>query len=263
MVYQPKSATGYQTLITWRQAGEIYHRAKNFTRDYLNRISDSRLVAHINDSARSVQRNIEEGYKRATTKEYVQFLGFSRGSLEELKGDFEELKREWREGIRWGDKGERRVTGIRDEVTRGEVAREAVTRGEVARGEVARGEVARGSVISGGATRGSVTRDSVARDSVIRGVAIKEIDGILDLIYGEDCMIGRQIMALEDKMISEKTLPRSDMVRRSWNKSGFGDKRFWAIAEDKFGLRRDERGIVRRVDKGDADKEDVDKGKEG
>ncbi len=235
MVYQPKSATGYQTLITWKQAGEIYHRAKDFTGGYLNRISDSRLVAHINDSARSVQRNIEEGYKRATTKEYVQFLGFSRGSLEEMKGDFEELKREWREGIKWGNRGERRET-----VIRGEVAGAAVTGDSVTRDAVTRDSV----------TRIEVTRDAVTRDSVIRDAVIKEIGGILDLIYGEDCMIGRQIASLEDKMVSEKTLPRSDMVRRSWNKSGFGDKRFWAIAEDKFGLKKDERGIVRRVDKG-------------
>ncbi len=30
--------------------------------------------------------NIEEGYKRPTTKEYLIFIGFSQGSLEEIKG---------------------------------------------------------------------------------------------------------------------------------------------------------------------------------
>ena len=39
-------------------------------------------------SARSVVRNIEEGYVRTSTKEYISFLGFSAGSLEELIGDF-------------------------------------------------------------------------------------------------------------------------------------------------------------------------------
>ena len=139
MVYQPKNPVGYRILLTWKQAGGIYGRAKDFTRNYLDGIPDRRLVAHINDSARSVQRNIEEGFKRATTKEYVQFLGFSRGSLEELKGDFEELKREWREGIRWADKGN------------------------------------------------------------IRGEVIIEIEELLDLIYGQDCMMGRQIITLETK----------------------------------------------------------------
>ena len=97
MVYEPKSPMGYKELLTWRQAGEIYRRTKDFTRDHLDVRRDMRLIGHMNDSARSVQRNIEEGYKRASTREYVQFLGFSRASLEELKGDFEEFKREWKE----------------------------------------------------------------------------------------------------------------------------------------------------------------------
>ena len=105
MIYMPRDPVGYKNLIVWSQAGKIYRGTKDFTRKFLDGRSEYRLVGHMNDSARSVQRNIEEGYKRATTKEYIQFLGFSRASLEELKGDFEELKREWREGIRWGNKG--------------------------------------------------------------------------------------------------------------------------------------------------------------
>jgi hypothetical protein len=33
-----------------------------------------------------VVSNIEEGYKRPTTKEYLDFLGFSQASLEEVRG---------------------------------------------------------------------------------------------------------------------------------------------------------------------------------
>ena len=33
-------------------------------------------------------RNIEEGYARTSTREYISFLGFSAGSLEELIGDY-------------------------------------------------------------------------------------------------------------------------------------------------------------------------------
>ena len=98
MVYQPKNPIGYKQLLTWQQAGQILRQVKEFAHNYLFKYDDRRLVTHLIDSARSVQRNIEEGYKRATTKEYVEFLGFSRGSLEELKGDFEELKREIKEG---------------------------------------------------------------------------------------------------------------------------------------------------------------------
>lgn len=45
----------------------------------------------VNDAARSVVANIEEGYKRPTTKEYLDFLGFSQGSLEEVKGDIKRI----------------------------------------------------------------------------------------------------------------------------------------------------------------------------
>lgn len=41
----------------------------------------------MDDSTRSVKRNIEEGWKRPTTKEYLDFLGYSQASLEEVKGD--------------------------------------------------------------------------------------------------------------------------------------------------------------------------------
>lgn len=193
MVYQPKNPIGYRTLLTWKQSGDIYHKAKNFTRSYLIRIKDDRLTAHINDSARSVQRNIEEGYKRSTTKEYVQFLGYSRASLEELKGDFEELKREWQEKLRWPAK------------------------------------------------------------DLMRNKAIKEISALLDLIYGEDCMIGRQIASLENKMVKEKTLPRSEMIQRSRKKAGSADKRFWNLVETKYGIKRDEKGIIRRGTKKGSD----------
>lgn len=54
--------------------------------------SEHRLIAQMDDCARSVIRNIEEGFKRPTTKEYLEFLGFSQGSLEELKGDIRDCK---------------------------------------------------------------------------------------------------------------------------------------------------------------------------
>ena len=39
------------------------------------------------DSARSVKQNIVEGWKRETTRQYIDFLSFSFGSLGELKED--------------------------------------------------------------------------------------------------------------------------------------------------------------------------------
>jgi len=84
---------GYRHLLTWRQANEIFELTEEFmaslprhhpiTNQYLTDLKDQMIR-----SARSVVRNIEEGYTRTSTKEYIAFLGFSAGSLEELIGDF-------------------------------------------------------------------------------------------------------------------------------------------------------------------------------
>lgn len=159
----------------------------------------------MDDSARSVQRNIEEGFKRATTKEYIEFLGFSRASLEELKGDFEELKREWGEGIRWN----------------------------------------KGHPLSSPVSPSSPLYTPISPYSATREKVMREIGVLLDLIYGEDCMMGRQIASLENKMIREKTAPRSMMIKKRWESSTSGEKKFWKTVKDRFGIDRDDRGVMR------------------
>ena len=52
---------GYKNLLTYKQGQEIYRWTKRFSERFLHLIKDSRLVGHLNDSARSVPRNIAEG----------------------------------------------------------------------------------------------------------------------------------------------------------------------------------------------------------
>jgi four helix bundle protein len=47
--------------------------------------SDRRLVVQINDSSESTMANIAEGFGRGTQGEFVQFLGYSMGSLLETQ----------------------------------------------------------------------------------------------------------------------------------------------------------------------------------
>ncbi|KKW01343.1 MAG: hypothetical protein UY36_C0024G0007 [Parcubacteria group bacterium GW2011_GWA1_49_11] len=41
------------------------------------------------DAARSMVSTFEEGWGRPSTKEFLDFIGFSQASLVELRGDFE------------------------------------------------------------------------------------------------------------------------------------------------------------------------------
>ncbi len=89
-----KNPLGFKNLRTWQQANEILELtdllAASFpvknpaTGQYLTDLKDQMIR-----SARSVVRNIEEGFARNTTAEYIQFLGYSYGSLQELIGDYE------------------------------------------------------------------------------------------------------------------------------------------------------------------------------
>ena len=83
---------GYKYLAVWKNTVQLQDMVRNFTKTLP--YSERRRKDHMNDASRSVQRNIEEGYKRPTTKEYLDFLGFSQGSLEELKGDVRDCLRD-------------------------------------------------------------------------------------------------------------------------------------------------------------------------
>lgn len=71
----------------WRNAYElrrlIYSTSKNFP------ISEFRRVSQMNDAARSIKQNIQEGYGRSLG-EYIRYLVISKGSLAELSGDIED-----------------------------------------------------------------------------------------------------------------------------------------------------------------------------
>src|SRR3990167_442925 len=95
-----RNPLGYKVLRTYQQGEEIYDLVKRFTSTHLHLMSDSRLIGHMDDSARSIPRNIAEGYGRNNTKQYYEFLGFSFGSLLELLEDNLELEREIKGGQR-------------------------------------------------------------------------------------------------------------------------------------------------------------------
>ena len=84
-----KDPEGYKYLVPWSNTVLLRFFVRRFTESLPK--SEYRRKSQIDDAARSVVRNIEEGYKRTTTSEYLQFIGYSQGSLEEVKGDIREL----------------------------------------------------------------------------------------------------------------------------------------------------------------------------
>lgn len=91
---------GYQYLGVWQNAALLRTLIRKFTLTLPLKPThknpyqpfEHRLKTQMDDAARSVKRNIEEGWKRSTTSEYLQFLSYSQGSLEELRGDIRDCK---------------------------------------------------------------------------------------------------------------------------------------------------------------------------
>ncbi len=84
---QWQSSSGYKFLVAWTNAVLLRLLIRCFTKSLPR--SEYRAKAQVDDAARSVAANIEEGWKRDDTKAYLKFLSYSQGSLEEVKGDVE------------------------------------------------------------------------------------------------------------------------------------------------------------------------------
>lgn len=80
-----KSPEGYKYLIQWSNCVLLRILVRILTSSFPPK--EFRLKTQLDDAARSTIANIEEGFKRPTTSEYLTFLGYSQASLEEVKGD--------------------------------------------------------------------------------------------------------------------------------------------------------------------------------
>lgn len=74
----------FTDLLVWQRARQWSKRIFEATcREPFH--GDRRLVEQINDSSESVMSNIAEGFGRGTQAEFVTFLGYSLGSLNETQ----------------------------------------------------------------------------------------------------------------------------------------------------------------------------------
>lgn len=82
-----RASEGYRKLLAYQKAREL----QIFTNEFVTNLPKTKtffdLADQMSRSGRSGSKNIVEGWKRNTTKEYFNFLGFSIGAVEELKDD--------------------------------------------------------------------------------------------------------------------------------------------------------------------------------
>jgi four helix bundle protein len=95
---------------------QFWQRARGWSKDIWRLTQhppfarDQRLVVQINDSSESVMANMAEGFGRGTQEEFITFLGYSIGSLDETQShlcaaydraylDKATFGRLWEEGI--------------------------------------------------------------------------------------------------------------------------------------------------------------------
>ncbi len=74
----------FTDLKMWQEARQWSKQIFQTTKDELFR-TGRRLVTQINDSSESAMANIAEGFGRGTQGEFVQFLGYSIGSVNETQ----------------------------------------------------------------------------------------------------------------------------------------------------------------------------------
>ena len=86
---QAASTQGYKASGYWQTASLL----RDLIQLYLTEIPPHqfRRKTQLEDAARSMVSTFEEGWARPTTKELLDYIGFSQGSLTEVRGDIERL----------------------------------------------------------------------------------------------------------------------------------------------------------------------------
>ena len=114
---QSNSPYGYKELLVYKKAESLQSECARLTALFPHSKTLYSLADQMDRSARSVKQNIVEGWKRNSTKEYHQFLGFSLGANAELEEDCNDIIK----GVY--EKGEKGLKGMEGEYEMGEVER--------------------------------------------------------------------------------------------------------------------------------------------
>ncbi len=118
MIKPSRKPYGYRELLVYKKAEELQKLCSELTHIFPKTKTLLALADQMDRSARSAKQNIVEGWKRNSSKEYYDFLGFSMGANAELEEDCDDI---WKgmypdllgiQGI-MGERGEKGEMGVR------------------------------------------------------------------------------------------------------------------------------------------------------
>lgn len=82
---------GYKELLAYQKAVELHRLTVAFTSNFPKAKNMFNLKDQMDRSGRSGGKNIVEGWKRNSTDQYFEFLGYSIAAVEELKDDYRDI----------------------------------------------------------------------------------------------------------------------------------------------------------------------------
>lgn len=107
MLKPSRQPYGFRNLLAYKKAEELQMECSRLTSLFPHSKTLLALADQMDRSARSTKQNIVEGWKRNSTQEYYDFLGFSIGANTELEEDCNDI---WK-GMHPGLMGVRGVMG--------------------------------------------------------------------------------------------------------------------------------------------------------
>ena len=91
MLKSGRKPYGYKDLLVYQKADELQRQCSILTAGFTYSKTIISLADQMNRSARSIKQNIVEGWKRNSTSEYHEFLGFSVAANAELEEDCDDI----------------------------------------------------------------------------------------------------------------------------------------------------------------------------
>jgi four helix bundle protein len=91
MLKPSRQPYGFRNLLAYKKAEELQMECQKVTAIFPKQKTLIALADQMNRSARSTKQNIVEGWKRNSTQEYYDFLGFSIGANTELEEDCNDI----------------------------------------------------------------------------------------------------------------------------------------------------------------------------